>query len=108
VCADTGAFASIGWTSSGFTVPSTGGITVSFKSAGDVPVRLQLTAPNGTLVYTASITSGAEALWSDFTNNLDDAPPVGLPVQEFQLVIDGTSLYPTPYDVCVESIAIDQ
>jgi hypothetical protein len=129
-CTDHGAFALLGWnvnqpppTSTAslgapgtWTVPSSGGITITFTStapAGSLRVQLQEAGTNLTSLqrYCAPITSGALVPWSAITTECwggagtTQTAATGVEIQQAMLEVFQQTT-PTTFDVCIENIVV--
>jgi hypothetical protein len=115
-------FAAAGWTvnqargtttSGTWTVPATGGITVTFTNPDAVSTRLQLTDPTGTIQWCSSVQSGVEIPWGAFVTNcwVGGTPQnplvAGQAIGQGALeVIQTTLTGGTPYNICIQNMSI--
>jgi hypothetical protein len=97
-----------------WTVPATGGVTVTVTNAGNTPLRVQLqgTDPHSAADrWCADLVSGQMVAWTAFKTNCwtggNPQTPLtaGTPIQQAAIMVPGTQT-DLPFDVCLVDIQI--
>jgi hypothetical protein len=102
-----------GTTAGTWTVPATGGVTVTFTNPDASATRFQLQDPDGTTQWCAVLQSGVEIPWGAFLTNCwtggtpQNALLAGQAIGQAAVEVVQTSLTGgTPYDICIQNITI--
>jgi hypothetical protein len=96
-----------------WTVPATGGVTVTFTNPDAAPVRFQVQDPNGTTQWCATLQSGVQIPWGALLTNCYPGGTPQNPLTAGQLIGQAGVIVPqstlsggTPYNICIQNITI--
>jgi len=114
-CTDYAGFAMLGWnvaaTATGtWSIPATGGVTITFTNTNSAAtVRFQVQDATGDQ-WCAPLTSGVEIPWSSLKTKCwgtaGTALTAGTAIQQAMVEVVGNATTAVPYDICVQSVAI--